>query len=148
MKYKVGTNIVVLLHIFIKCDIIKSLEMISYKVAHSIGRISMNELSAEEISKLAEDKKNIQLTLHILNRFKERGMRFGDVQNVLLHGKIIEQYPTDYPFPSCLELGSTINGIPLHVCCGVGENKIWIITAYYPSEDKWESDLSTRKVVE
>ena len=107
----------------------------------------MIELTAENISELAADRRNIHLTLHVLNRFKERGIVFEDVQNVLLHGEIIEQYPNDYPFPSCLELGSTIHGKALHVCCGIGDNKIWLITAYYPSENEWESDLKTRKVV-
>ncbi len=108
----------------------------------------MNELTAEKISELAKDRKNINLTLHMLDRLKERGILFSDVQNVLLHGEIIEQYPNDYPFPSCLELGATTSGKTLHVCCGVGNNKIWLITVYYPTEDKWESDMKTRKVVE
>lgn len=107
----------------------------------------MCELSAETISELATDRKNIYLTLHVLNRFRERGITLADAQNVLLYGEIIEQYPNDYPFPSCLELGAAICGKALHVCCGVGDNKIWLITAYYPSEREWERDLKTRKVV-
>lgn len=107
----------------------------------------MNELTAEQISELAAERGNIHLTLHILNRFRERGITLADVRNVLLHGEIIEQYPNDYPFPSCLEMGASMHGKALHVCCGVGDNKIWLITAYYPTESEWESDLKTRKVV-
>ena len=107
----------------------------------------MNGLTTDIISELAADSKNIHLTLHVLDRFKERGIAFEDIRNVLLHGEITEQYPNDYPFPSCLELGATVYGKALHVCCGVGDNKIWLITAYYPSENEWESDLKTRKVV-
>ena len=36
---------------------------------------------------------------------------------------------------------------PMHVCCAIGDNKLWIITAYYPTEEKWESDYKTRKAV-
>ncbi len=108
----------------------------------------MNELTAEQIRELAADLKNINLTLHVLERFRERGIQIPDIQNVLLHGEIIEQYPNDYPFPSCLELGASIAGTALHVCCGVGDNKIWIITAYYPDNSRWENDMKTRKAVD
>ena len=33
----------------------------------------------------------------------------------------------------------------IHVVCGIGEGHLWIITAYRPSLEKWESDLKTRK---
>ena len=56
-------------------------------------------------------------------------------------GEIIEDYPDDYPFPSCLMLGAN----HLHVVCGVGAGILWIITAYHPTKDKWEDDLKTRK---
>lgn len=59
----------------------------------------------------------------------------------IIGGEIIEEYPTDYPFPSCLMLGSN----RLHVVCGVGAGMLWIITAYRPTSDKWETDLKTRK---
>lgn len=108
----------------------------------------MNDITAEIIKELATERKNINLTLHSLDRFRERGIHISDIQNVLLYGEIIEQYPDDYPFPSCLELGLSIENKPLHVCCGVGDNKIWIITAYYPDNSKWESDNKTRKAVE
>lgn len=108
----------------------------------------MNELTAEQIRELAADRKNINLTLHALDRFRQRGIQIPDIQNVLLHGEIIEQYHDDHPFPSCLELGASVAGTALHVCCGVGDNKIWIITAYYPTTDKWHNDMKTRKAVD
>jgi len=37
---------------------------------------------------------------------------------------------------------------PLHVVAGTDGNYLWLITAYYPTLDKWESDYKTRKVVE
>lgn len=107
----------------------------------------MNELKAEQISALAADLKNLNFSVHSLDRLKERGIFISDVQNALMHGEIIEQYPNDYPFPSCLVIGGSCGGKTMHVCCGIGNNKIWIITAYFPATDKWESDMRTRKVV-
>ena len=74
---------------------------------------------------------NIYLTLHASKRLET--------------GEIIEEYPNDYPYPSCLTLGNLNTKCPLHVVVGSNHEQLWIITAYYPSSDKWESDLKTRK---
>lgn len=34
---------------------------------------------------------------------------------------------------------------PIHVVAGVGDGLLWIITAYFPDEEKWENDYKTRK---
>lgn len=62
-------------------------------------------------------------------------------------GEIIERYPNDYPYPSCLLLGSAVNKRKIHIVCGIGNGKLYIITAYYPDTDKWENDYKTRKAV-
>lgn len=108
----------------------------------------MSELTAAQIRELAADLKNLHFTIHSLDRLKERGIFIQDIQNALIFGEIIEHYPNDYPFPSCLVFGLSCGGKVMHVCCGVGDNKIWIITAYFPTTEKWENDLRTRKAVE
>lgn len=108
----------------------------------------MNELTAEKISELAANTDNIIMSSHVNERCLKRIIDSKDVLNVLINGEIIEHYPNDYPYPSCLELGHTIGGKPLHVCCAVGVGKLWVITAYYPDKNKWESDFKTRKAVE
>ncbi|MCL2693643.1 MAG: DUF4258 domain-containing protein, partial [Oscillospiraceae bacterium] len=62
-----------------------------------------------------------------------------DVITVIQNGEIIENYPTDYPFPSYLILGLTPKNNHMHTVCGVGDNKLWIITAYFPSPNEWEN---------
>ena len=89
----------------------------------------------------------IMMTEHIVLRCRQRGIRYGDIEQAILTGEIIEEYQSDYPYPSCLILGSTICGKYLHVVAGIGENKLWITTAYYPDPAKWEKDLKTRKAV-
>jgi len=68
-----------------------------------------------------------------------------DVGNVLTNGEIIEQYPSDYPFPSCLVLGHTVAGQPLHVVCGSNGEELWLVTAYFPSPAEWSDDLRQRR---
>jgi hypothetical protein len=67
------------------------------------------------------------------------------VENALMNGEIIEQYPTDYPFPSCLVLGYTKAGKPLHVVCGSSGVELWLITAYFPSPSEWTEDFKQRR---
>ncbi|MCM1335667.1 MAG: DUF4258 domain-containing protein [Eubacterium sp.] len=80
-----------------------------------------------------------------MKRFKERGIKLSYARNALLNGEIIEQYPSDYPYPSCLVLGFSDGAKPIHVCLGLGDDKLWVITAYYPDINVWESDFKTRR---
>ncbi len=63
----------------------------------------------------------------------------------LSNGEIIEQYPADYPFPSCLALGFNKAGHPIHIVCGSDEKELWIVTAYYPSPVEWTEDFKQRR---
>jgi len=78
-------------------------------------------------------------------RLLQRGISREDTIFALQNGEIIEDYPTDYPYPSCLVLGITINKRYLHVVCGFGVEELWIITAYYPNPVEWSQDFRTRK---
>ena len=108
----------------------------------------MNEITIERLCELSRDLDSIEITQHIFMRFRERGIRLNDVITAIQKGEIIEYYPKDYPFPSCLVLGLDTNNRYLHTVCGVGNNKIWIITVYSPALDKWESNYKTRKAVQ
>lgn len=82
---------------------------------------------------------------HALERMFKRGIARNDVIYAIMHGEVIETYPGDYPFPSCLifSLGRT----PLHVVAS-HDNALqtaYIITAYIPDATHFESDLKTRR---
>ena len=101
-------------------------------------------LKIDDLRKLCSDD-TISLTQHLQLRMRERNILYDDMVNAITTGEIIEQYPTDYPYPSCLLLGSAKNGSDIHVVCGIGNGLLWIVTTYYPSSDKWEDDSKTRK---
>jgi len=102
-------------------------------------------LNMDDLRKLCTDE-TIVLTQHLLLRMRERGIKYDDVVYAITNGEIIEQYPDDYPHPSCLVLGTTVpDRRHLHVVCGVGSGWLWVISTYYPSTEKWESDYKTRK---
>lgn len=103
-----------------------------------------NILNIEVIREYISDKK-IDWTRHCLNGLNQRNISILDVKTAIKNGKIIEYYLDDYPYPSCLILGYNINNIMLHIVCGMSNNLIHIITAYFPDKNKWENDLKTRR---
>lgn len=102
------------------------------------------ELSMEIIRSLCTQNKIIW-TSHALVRLIQREISRENVKEALIKGKIIEQYPQDYPHPSCLILALDIAGAALHVVCGATETNLWIITAYRPNLKDWEDDFMTRR---
>lgn len=104
-------------------------------------------IDIKDLQALAGDIDNFTVTKHMTKRFKERGIKLSYVRNALLAGEIIEQYPNDHPYPSCLVLGFLVGKKPIHVCVGLGNDELWIITAYYPDTSEWEDDFKTRKAV-
>lgn len=90
-------------------------------------------------------KGNFKWTAHILARLQERGIHRSDIRHCIFAGRILEEYPDDHPFPSCLVLGRDTAGRALHVVVGVGEDSLWLVTAYYPDPGKWENQFSSRK---
>ena len=88
---------------------------------------------------------NVKWTDHCSFRMFERGIHQEDVQMAILNGTIIEQYPEDYPYPSCLIIGYNLNNEIIHVVCGIGNNNLYIITVYCPDIKKWIDDSIRRK---
>jgi hypothetical protein len=98
----------------------------------------------EDIVRLCKQRK-IRWTNHILVRLFQRNISIDDVVTVLSNGEIIEQYPADYPFPSCLVSGSTTAGKYLHVVCGSDGAELWLITTYFPDPAEWSEDYKVRR---
>ena len=88
---------------------------------------------------------SIKWSVHCLERMQERDITIDDIGCCINNGEIIEEYPNDYPHPSCLILGININGNYLHVVAGSDGKILFIISAYYPSLQKFEADYRTRR---
>ncbi|MBQ7563072.1 MAG: DUF4258 domain-containing protein [Lachnospiraceae bacterium] len=88
----------------------------------------------------------IKWTTHGLARMQERDISIKDVISCILTGEIIEEYPEDYPNESALIFGRNDSGHIIHVVCGIDQEAIYIITAYFPTSEKFEKDLKTRRI--
>lgn len=101
-------------------------------------------MKIENIQYFCEQGK-IKWYKHALERMQERDIRREDVKHCIMGGEIIEDYPEDFPHPSCLIFGYTVNNLIIHTVVSMDNESIGIITVYYPNIDKFESDLKTRK---
>lgn len=90
-------------------------------------------------------QERVIITIHAQERLRQRGIRAKDVRNCVMTGEIIEQYPDDFPFPSCLIFGQSVSGKTMHVVASDGGTESRIITAYFPNNIKFEDDLKTRR---
>ena len=85
------------------------------------------------------------VTAHDSMSLRLIGIKAKDIRHAVSNGEIIEQYPEDYPFPSCLILGKDAQGRVIHVCMSDEGSSSRIITAYYPDPNKWSEDLKVRR---
>jgi hypothetical protein len=69
-----------------------------------------------------------------------------DIENAILSGDVIKQYPDDQPYPSILIAGFSSGNSPVHIVCAYNhtENLVLVVTAYRPDPDIW-IDPKTRR---
>ena len=68
----------------------------------------------------------------------------GEVEQVVLEGVLVEEYPMDPRGPSCLLLGFGEGTRAVHVVCAPKEDYLAIITAYLPDPEQWTPDFMRR----
>ncbi len=74
-------------------------------------------------------------------------IQVNEVLRALETGEVIEDYPKDTPYPSCLILGRTATGRPIHIVCApvTAERKLAIITVYQPDPARWDPEFRRRR---
>ena len=79
-----------------------------------------------------------ELTKHAVDQSIIRHISMAELHEAIDSGVIIEDYPADKYGPSCLLLGSTRTGRPLHVQCSYpSRDLVKIITLYEPDSSEW-----------
>ncbi len=66
-------------------------------------------------------------------------LSIAEVRESLLNGRILENYADTGRGESCLVVGFTNSGKPVHVVCGERKEKVVIITVYIPSPPKFKN---------
>lgn len=81
----------------------------------------------------------VQITDHADEEAVEDGLRYEEIYYSVMHGEVIENYPTDRPYPSCLILGENLSGGPIHSVWAYNPENLWavLITVYRPDPRRW-----------
>ena len=92
---------------------------------------------AELVSKIKN--KQYEFSKHALDQSIVREISVSEMEQAILgNASIIENYPNDKYGPSCLIIGHTLNGRPLHVQCShPNRSLVKIITLYQPNPEHW-----------
>jgi hypothetical protein len=102
-------------------------------------------LLAEQIRGKAADGR-FELSDHAVKQALDRSIAVHEVREALGRGEVIEDYPNDKYGPSCLVLGRTDTGRPLHVQCSYPSRPVLkIITLYEPDPELWTDHRQRRR---
>lgn len=95
---------------------------------------------AEIVSKIKN--RQYEFSKHAVDQSIVRDISVPEMEQAILENAlIIEDYPNDKYGPSCLILGYTLNGRPLHVQCSYPNRPlVKIITLYQPDTELWIDD--------
>ncbi len=91
-------------------------------------------------------KRQYEFSKHVLDQSIVRNISVAEIEEAFSNGaKLVEDYPDDKYGPSCLLLGFSNAGRPLHLQCSYPSRAlVKIITLYEPDPDQWV-DFITRK---
>jgi hypothetical protein len=88
-----------------------------------------------------------------LSRQESTGMEAGapaigraEVVAAIMKGEVIEVYPTDRPYQSCLILYTGADPVHVVAAADTAARICHIITAYRPGLEHFEQDLRTRRI--
>ena len=88
----------------------------------------------------------IRITDHADEEALADRLSFDEIFVSVYQGEIIESYPDDWPYPSCLIYGDTFRGEPVHSVWAYNAENRWavLVTVYRPDPERW-IDWRTRR---
>ena len=130
---------------FSKMPSLKPLDSIQYRLFREIDYLKASKyhffmISVDEIrNKIV--RQEYEFSKHAVDQSIIRDISVKELEQALSNkNELVEDYPDDKYGPSCLVLGFTDNGRPLHIQCSYPERPlIKIITLYEPSPELWEN---------
>jgi len=89
----------------------------------------------------------VRITDHADEEAASDKLTIEEIYFAVLHGEIIEEYPGDRPYPSCLIFGRTSAGLAVHSVWAYNPESGWavLITVYRPDPHRWIDWRERRK---
>ena len=81
----------------------------------------------------------VYITDHADEEAEADRLLYDEIFFSVLQGEIIEDYPEDKPYPSCLIYGESFTGDPIHSVWAYNTETKWavLVTVYRPDPSKW-----------
>ena len=81
----------------------------------------------------------LNITQHARKEAREDNLLLDEILYATKYGEIIEEYPDDTPYPSCLIYGRNRTGEPVHSVWAYAEDAqiAILITVYRPDPNRW-----------
>jgi hypothetical protein len=88
----------------------------------------------------------IRITDHADEEAFSDKLTYKDIFNSILQGGVIENYPDDKPYPSCLIFGLNKSKEPIHSVWAFNPENEWavLITVYRPDPIRWINWVTRR----
>ena len=85
------------------------------------------------------EARNYRITHHAVEEAGNDQLNFEEIFHALNKGEIIEYYPDDEPYPSCLVYGKNADGEPIHSVWAYDQKNrsAILITVYRPNPTRW-----------
>ena len=75
----------------------------------------------------AIESHRVRITDHADEEVHADNLVLDDIYFSVSQGEIIEDYPTDFPFPSCLVYGNTEQHEPIHSVWAYNADTLWAV---------------------
>ena len=85
------------------------------------------------------ESNRVRITDHAEEEAYNDGLSFNEILSSISAGEIIEQYPEDKPYPSCLILSQNVKDEPIHTVWAYNYETLSsvLITVYRPDPKLW-----------
>jgi hypothetical protein len=95
----------------------------------------------------AIESNRIRITDHADEESAADKITLDEILFSVLRGEIIEHYPADQPYPSCLIFGTSPSGVALHSVWAYNGDNGWavLITVYRPDPERWTNGRERKK---
>jgi len=110
-----------------------------FRLKQGAGQMLYNRgMELQEIVTSIRERR-FRITDHADEEIQADHLSFDEVFLSVLQGEIIEAYPTDKPYPSCLIFGRNFNGEPIHSVWAYNHETGWavLVTVYRPDPARW-----------
>ena len=94
----------------------------------------------------ALNSRQYRISGHAVDEMLADALGERDILSAMLAGEVIEDYPKSFPFPACLVLGRTPDGIAVHAVWAFDRTSWYavLVTVYRPDPARWTADFRTR----